>query len=72
MRYPAPRLDLVFGGRAEPDIRLAGAPIGGQHGCDILRSFREAELIEGRRGADELPQVLAPSRGCAIVENVCH
>ena len=72
MRYSAPCLDLVFGGRAEPDIRPAGASIGGWHACDILRSFREAEPIEGRRGADELPQVLAPSRGCAVIEHVCH
>jgi hypothetical protein len=63
VRDAPPRLDLVFRGRAEPDVRSAVALFGGQHAGVILRSVREAEPIDCRSGPDELPEARAPSRG---------
>ena len=45
VRDAPPRLDPVFRGRAEPDVRSAVGPIGGQHARDILRSFREQNQL---------------------------
>jgi len=55
-----------------PDIRPTDTPVGGQHGSDILWSFRQAEPIGDRSGSDELPEARVPCRGSTVVEDFRH
>ena len=72
MRNTPCRLELVFGGRAEPDIGPAVAPVGRKRVRDVLRALGTELPVERGGGADQSPEVGPPSLGCSVVEDVGH
>ena len=72
MRNTPCRLELVFCGRAEPDIGPAVAPVGRKRVRDVLRALGKELPVERGGGADQSPEVGPPSLGCSVVEDVGH
>ena len=72
MRNTPCRLELVFCGRAEPDIGPAVAPVGRKRVRDVLRALGQKLPLERGSGADQVPEVGPPGLGRSVVEDVGH
>src|SRR4051794_29214480 len=70
MRCPLLIGICVFGGCAQPDIRVTGAPISRQHFSDILRSLGKQQPVQLAALGNEFEKIAPPRRINLIVEDI--